>query len=82
MMKHRMWGFFILAVCWLTLAAAPVLASVLLLGRYIVRKMFDRDPWVPIGEELKPVGFPWISKFFKVITNWWNSRKRAPDPNK
>ena len=62
--------------------AAPVLASVLLLGRYIVRKMFDRDPWVPVGEEVKPVGFPWISKFFKNIANWWNSRKKQPDPNK
>jgi ABC-type amino acid transport substrate-binding protein len=27
MMNRRMWGFFILAVCWLTLAAAPVLAG-------------------------------------------------------
>ena len=62
--------------------AAPVLASVLLLGRYVVRKMFDRDPWVPIGEEAKPVGFPWLSKFFKNIANWWNSRKKQPDPNK
>src|SRR5512139_1199341 len=27
MMNRRMWGFFILAVCWLALAAAPVLAG-------------------------------------------------------
>ncbi|MGE5256150.1 MAG: transporter substrate-binding domain-containing protein [Hyphomicrobiales bacterium] len=27
MMNRRMWGFFILALCWLTLAAAPVLAG-------------------------------------------------------
>lgn len=56
--------------------AAPVLASVSLVGRYTVRKMFDRDPWVGVGEQIEPVGFPWISKLFRNITAWWNSRKK------
>lgn len=58
--------------------AAPALASVSLLGRYTVRKMFDRDPWGDLGEEIKPVGFPWISKLFRNIVAWWNSKRRAP----
>lgn len=56
--------------------AAPVLASGSLVGRYTVRKMFDRDPWVGVGEQIEPVGFPWISKLFRNITAWWNSRKK------
>ncbi len=56
--------------------AAPVLATFLLVGRYMARKMFDRDPWVGLGEQIEPVGFPWISKLFKNITIWWNSRRK------
>jgi len=42
--------------------AAPVLATLNLLGRYILRKMFDLDPW-PEGEEEiapEPKELPWI----------------------
>jgi predicted PurR-regulated permease PerM len=56
--------------------AAPVLASVSLVGRYTVRKMFDRDPWSDFHEELEPMGFSWLGKLFKNIVLWWNSRKR------
>ena len=43
--------------------AAPFLASIMLLGRYIMRKMFDLDPWPPE----KPVAahsnpFEWITR--------------------
>jgi predicted PurR-regulated permease PerM len=31
--------------------AAPFLASVLLIGRYVMRKLFDMDPWPPAGPE-------------------------------
>ncbi len=55
--------------------AAPVLASVSLVGRYTVRKMFDRDPWADMKEEFEPMGFPWFSRLLKKITVWWNSRK-------
>jgi predicted PurR-regulated permease PerM len=55
--------------------AAPVLASVNLVGRYIVRKMFDRDPWAEMGEEIKPMGFPWMARMFNNIVAWWNTRK-------
>ena len=55
--------------------AAPVLASVSLIGRYTVRKMFDRDPWADYREEYESMGFSWLGKFFKNILVWWNSRK-------
>jgi len=48
--------------------AAPVLASATLIVRYIVRKMFDRDPWADYKEELEPMGFHWFAKLF---TNLW-----------
>ena len=43
--------------------AAPFLASVTLLGRYAMRKMFDLDPWLP-GETVAPqsTGFEWIAR--------------------
>jgi predicted PurR-regulated permease PerM len=41
--------------------AAPFLASVTLLGRYIVRKMLDQDPWPPQKEEPPaPIGSEWM----------------------
>jgi predicted PurR-regulated permease PerM len=61
------------------LLAAPVLATVNLVGRYTIRKMFDRDPWMDTDEQLKPLGFPWISKSINKLSTWWNSRKRKQD---
>jgi predicted PurR-regulated permease PerM len=55
--------------------AAPVLASVSLIGRYTVRKMFDRDPWADFQEVYEPMGFSWLGKLFNNIVLWWNSRK-------
>ncbi len=39
--------------------AAPVLATVKLLGRYMLRKMLDLDPWEELGEPSPPFEFPW-----------------------
>jgi predicted PurR-regulated permease PerM len=61
------------------LLAAPVLATVNLVGRYTIRKMFDRDPWMDTDEQLKPLGFPWISKSINKFSTWWNSRKSKQD---
>ena len=43
--------------------AAPFLASVMLLGRYTMRKMLDLDPWPP-GETIptQPISFEWITR--------------------
>jgi len=44
--------------------AAPTLASLTLLGRYIVRKMFDQDPFPPGDSPPQPpVGSEWLVRF-------------------
>jgi len=58
------------------LLAAPVLATVNLVGRYTIRKMVDHDPWVDVGELPEPMGFPKLNEFINHIGNWWKSRKR------
>jgi predicted PurR-regulated permease PerM len=60
--------------------AAPVLASVSLIGRYIVRKMFDKDPWIDYREQLEPSGFPWMGRMARNISNWWNSKRKQVRP--
>lgn len=49
--------------------AAPVLASLMLVGRYTVRKMFDINPWPEPELELAPVVYPWM-KWGKSIEGW------------
>jgi len=47
--------------------AAPFLASVLLLGRYIMRKMLDLDPWPERERELpSPVDSEWIRQIRRL----------------
>ena len=47
--------------------AAPFLASVLLLGRYIMRKMLDLDPWPEKERELpSPVDSEWIRQIRRL----------------
>ncbi|OGO64395.1 MAG: hypothetical protein A2030_00395 [Chloroflexi bacterium RBG_19FT_COMBO_50_10] len=59
--------------------AAPVLASANLIGRYTVRKMFDRDPWNEFKEQYEPLGFPWLSRLINNFTTWWKSRRTQKD---
>jgi predicted PurR-regulated permease PerM len=40
--------------------AAPVLASLTLVGRYTLRKMLDVDPWPEPELKLAPVVYPWV----------------------
>ena len=37
-----------------TIIAAPMLATLILLGRYIMRKMFDLDPWEGLERRQAP----------------------------
>ena len=48
--------------------AAPVLATLTFLGRYIARKMLSLEAWPDPEEELEPVPYPWVS---------WGNRIRA-----
>ena len=51
--------------------AAPSLATFLLVGRYIMRKMFDLDPWPKIEEVPPP---PSLKELMKNFILFWKSR--------
>ena len=51
--------------------AAPFLATCLLLGRYIMRKMLDLDPW-PTTEPEPPA--PGIGEILRNFIQYWSSR--------
>jgi predicted PurR-regulated permease PerM len=60
--------------------AAPVLATLTLVGRYVVRKMLDLDPWPEIKRrEMEVPG----SQTIQQLKTWWQSvlnrlRRRSP----
>ncbi len=55
--------------------AAPVLASMVLLSRYFIRKMLDQDPWPPSDDESRGADIPWN----EFISRLWKGRqKNAP----
>ena len=54
--------------------AAPFLASVTLLGKYLMRKMFDLDPW-PEAEvaPVPPIGAEWFAR----LRSFYNTRLKS-----
>ncbi|HKJ39682.1 MAG TPA: AI-2E family transporter [Anaerolineales bacterium] len=59
--------------------AAPFLATCLLLGRYIMRKMLDLDPWPKSEPEPPPPG---IGEIIRNFIQYWSSRfnKKSTKP--
>ena len=61
--------------------AAPGLASLTLLGRYVIHKMLDLDPWPEDDEEEQILEYPWakwgerLRNLIAAISNRWG-RKR------
>jgi predicted PurR-regulated permease PerM len=53
------------------LIAAPLLATLQLVGRYTMRKLLDKDPWVPGEETLQPPGEP---KWWRKLRAWLRKR--------
>ncbi len=52
--------------------AAPLLATLQLIGRYTMRKLLDRDPWPPEEDVLPPPRQPrWLVK----LRLWWRKRR-------
>ena len=47
--------------------AAPVVATIKLLGTYTFRKMVDLDPWPDPEIEFRRIEFPWYSWFRKFV---------------
>ena len=63
--------------------AAPFLATILLLGRYVMRKMFDLDPWPPVETELHPpAGTELIIRFRQLRRYFSAQRERNMKPDK
>jgi predicted PurR-regulated permease PerM len=58
------------------LLAAPVLATLKLLTSYLVRKMFDLDPWVSAQAETKVIEFPW-SRGTRRLRAWFRLNRRG-----
>jgi len=59
--------------------AAPLLATVTLVGTYIVRKMLDRDPWIP-EEEIPPpppLFPPWLKRLFQRRQGKKKAKKKS-----
>jgi predicted PurR-regulated permease PerM len=58
------------------LLAAPVLATVNLLGRYIIRKMLDQDPWPEAETGYQSIQIPLVGRAFQRLRVWWRSRRQ------
>jgi predicted PurR-regulated permease PerM len=54
--------------------AAPVVATLKLMGMYVFRKMFDLDPWPEPEEEPTPVEFPW-SRWSRQLKTWIQKKR-------
>jgi predicted PurR-regulated permease PerM len=63
--------------------AAPFLASIMLLGRYVMRKMLDVDPWPPEEVELHPpLGSEWIARIKQLQQSLITYRQKAMKSDK
>lgn len=54
--------------------AAPVAATLKLLGRYVFRKMFDLDPWPKPEAEEERIEYPWYrwgKNIWAGLRSWW-----------
>ncbi len=61
------------------IVAAPLLATLQLVGRYTVRKLLDRDPWPPAEDLPPPQRTP---KWLRKVRHWWRRHlfKRSDQP--
>jgi predicted PurR-regulated permease PerM len=57
--------------------AAPVLASMVLLTRYFIRKMLDQEPWPPSDNETRESQIPWI----EFLNRLWKGKQKVDTPD-
>jgi len=55
----------------------PVLATIKLLGHYVIRKMLDMDPWADLKTTPAPVVSPW-QPIRRRIKAWWRIIRSRP----
>ena len=58
--------------------AAPVLASTVLIGRYVGRKMFDLDPWPEPETKQVQTLLPWERARRRLVAIWRLIRRKQP----
>jgi len=56
--------------------AAPVLATVRLLGNYVIHKLFDLDPWQETIKPPRKAEPHWLKRVFRRLQAWRKLRKR------
>lgn len=56
--------------------AAPVLASMVLISRYFIRKMLDQDPWPAEDDDTSESNLSWI----EFVNRLWKGRQKV-DPS-
>jgi AI-2E family transporter len=59
--------------------AAPLLATVILIGTYIVRKLLDHDPWP--AEEKSPPPPPLVPKWVKTLFRRNENKTKKTKPS-
>ena len=57
------------------LIAAPFLATLKLSGQYVIRKLFDLDPWPEPETSSKPVGPSLLGRFIRRLQGSWKLRR-------
>jgi len=57
------------------LLAAPLLATLRLVGRYTIRKMLDQEPWPDPEEEMKRIEIPWLGRIVRRMQARWRVRQ-------
>jgi predicted PurR-regulated permease PerM len=55
--------------------AAPVVATLKLFGRYLIRKMLDLEPFPPTERAIEPIEFPW-ARLRHQLHEWWKIMQR------
>lgn len=55
--------------------AAPVLATVQLVGRYTLRKMFDQDPWPEPESAEQPLQPTLLVRLLRRLRAWWRLKR-------
>jgi len=55
----------------------PVLATLQLIGRYVLRKMLDMDPWQELTTRPSPMEAPWLP-VTRRIKAWWRLIRSKP----
>jgi predicted PurR-regulated permease PerM len=54
------------------IVAAPLLATLQLVGRYTMRKLLDKDPWLPEEDLIPP---PPVPRWLRKSRAWWQKRQ-------